>query len=110
MSFSSIVTVTKTFLERAKGVYVNGAIAFGAPDDELRLRANVNKKNPSFGIIRSRQYDVVSGTSTTRVGCNITVNISAPAGVPAADIDVMVSEIAEFVTPATLSRLLQGEN
>lgn len=110
MPYSPITTTTSTFNERAKGTYVKSTVTYGAPEDELKLRPNVNKKNPSFGLVRTKQVDFVSGSTTIRLGANITLNISVPStGFPVADLDVMLTEIAEFVTPATLSRLLQGE-
>lgn len=110
MSYTPIVTTTATFVERAKGVYVKDTVLFGQPSNELRVRPNTQLKNPSMAIVRSKQVDVVSGSSTVRIGANVTMNISVPAsGFPVADIDAMVNEISEFVTSGILSRLLQGE-
>lgn len=110
MSFDSIVTSTKTFDERSKGVYVATDVNFGSPENELRLRANVNKKSPSVGIIRYKQIDYTSGSTTSRIGASVNLSITMPpAGFSTSDLDIMVAEIAEFVSSANLSRLFQGE-
>lgn len=109
MSLGTITTTTKTFSERSKGVYVATDVAFGSPENEFRLRPNTNKKSPSVGITRYKQVDYTNGSVTTRVGANVSLNITMPpAGFSPADIDVMVSEIAEFVTQSNLSHLFQG--
>lgn len=110
MSYTPIVTTTSTFVERSRGVYIRDSVQFGQPSNSLRIRPNTQVKNPSLSIVRSKQVDVPSGAATLRIGANVSVTISVPAaGFPIADLDVMLTEIAEFITAASLSRLLQGE-
>lgn len=111
MSFGTITTTTKTFNERSKGTYVASDVSFGNPENELRLRPNTNKKSPSLAVSRYKQVDYDNGTQVVRISATATLNIQLPAvGFNPSDIDVMVSEISEFVSSGNLSRMLQGES
>lgn len=111
MSFGTIVTTTKTFNQRSEGIYADSTVSFGSPANELRIRPNTSKKAPSVSVTRYKQVDyVASATSTLRIAGSVSLQIQVPeAGFTLADIDVMVAEISEFVSAASVSRMLQGE-
>jgi len=110
MSFGTITTASGNYVERLPGTYVKDSVTFGSPENELRIRPNSNKKTPSLAVSRYKQSDYDNGTTTIRVNATASLQISLPAeGFSLSDIDSMVADIAEFISSANLSRMLQGE-
>lgn len=113
MSYGTITAQTKTYSERAEGVYVLDTLNFGDPADEFRLRPGSRTKagDYTFGVTRYVQVDVSVGGQTVRKSATVTLSVSIPdTGVTATKIDSLATDIAEFITPTTVSEMLQGKS
>lgn len=112
MAFGSITANTKTYELRSPSVYVLNTLAFGDPTNEFRLRGGSKSKDNTLnaGVIRYLQKDVTVAGATVRKSCTVSLSITMPeSGITASEIDACISDISEFLTASTLSRLLQGE-
>jgi hypothetical protein len=113
MPFGEFTVNTKTFQPREPGTYSNSTVAFGQPEDELRTRGAVSSKD---GILRASvtrllEKDVVVGGDSVRKQLVVSTSISVPnSGFTAAEVDDLLSDISEFATGSTVTRLLQGES
>lgn len=114
MPFGSITVNTKTYEPRQPGFYSLSTAVFGDPLNEFRVRgASSSSKD---GILRSSvtrvfEKDVTVGSDTMRKQCVVTISIASPtAGFTGAEIDGLASDISEFLTASTISRLMQGES
>lgn len=114
MSYGSISVNTKTFNERAEGNYYLSTLALGDPQDHIRLRGGAIRGDGklSFGITRRKEADVTVNGDTTRVDAVINVNVILPkdGSVTASTLDDMFTDIAEFVTSATVTEMVQGKS
>lgn len=112
MSFTTFTSGSKTYESRGPGIYSEDSVAFGGLTDEVRLRANSNKKTPNVSITRYQQHTVTDGTTTRRVPVIVstTINYPADSGISMSDVSAMVTDIANVSTAANLSRMFQGES
>lgn len=114
MPFGDIVVNTKTYSPREPGYYMLSTVAFGSPSNEFRIRgARPSKDGYSRGsVTRYIEIDVTSGGSTVRKNALLTLSLAVPVdgSITVPVIDTAVSDISEFLTTATLSRLMQGES
>lgn len=113
MPFGTIVSGTKTFEARSPGEYVLGTVTFGQPLDKFTVRGAVASKDgiarPS--VTRVLEKDVVVAGQTTRKQLVVTLSIATPMlDFTGANIDDLVTDVSTFLTPTTVSRLLQGES
>lgn len=116
MPFGNITANTVTYEPRRPGVYQKAALAVGAPADEFRLSgASTNRKSKvvSVAVTRIKQKDFmpVGATMPVREDAIVTVNIQLPnsGSFTATEADALVSDINEFLTAATFTRLAAGE-
>lgn len=113
MPFGTITVNTKSYEPRNPGVYALSTTTFGSPANEFRIRGAAGPSKD--GLLRSSttrilEKDVTVGGVSTRKQSIVTLTIAVPpADFTAADVDGLASDISEFLTTATITRLLQGE-
>lgn len=114
MPFSPIVVNTKTFNQAGDGRYMRSTVSFGQPSDLLIVKGgtlNKDKQNITTAVTRALEKDVTVGTVTSRRVMTVQLVITAPTGgFTTSEIDACASDISEFLTTATLDRLLAGES
>lgn len=113
MPFGSITVNSKTFEPRIPGVYALSTVAFGEPSNELRIRGAALSKDKVLraSITRVLEKDIGTGSDVVRKQCIVTTSVAVPvSGFSAAELDVLMSDISEFATGTSLSRILQGES
>jgi hypothetical protein len=114
MPFGTITVNTVNYEPRTPGIYVKSGVTFDQPTDEFRIRgASSSKSNVvSSTVTRVLQKDITVGATTERRNVTVSLNVVLPSlgGFTAAEIDGMASDISEFLTTTTISRLLQGES
>lgn len=102
-----------TFEPRGPGVSVKSTQTFADPTDEFRFRPGATKNGVmSAGITRVKEKDVVSGSDTVRKNAVVSLNIQLPSdgSFSQSEIDRLVEDLSEGLSPSILSRLLQGES
>lgn len=113
MPFGTITVNTKSYAPRDAGVYVLSTAQFGDPLNEFRLRPGTKNKAgaTTTSVTRLFQKDVTVGSAVERRQAIVTLNVAIPSvgGITTAEVDGLASDISEFITQDTLSRLLQGE-
>lgn len=113
MPFGTITAQSKNYEPRKPGYYVLSTVSFGSPTDEFRIRSSGTPDQN--GILRSSitrvlEKDVTVGATTSRKAIVVTLNIASPvSGFTAAEADSLALDISEFVTAATVTRMLSGE-
>lgn len=112
MPYGSITAQTLTYDPRDDGHYVRSTSTFGSPDNSFIVRGSIPKAEPlRASVSRVLQKDVVVGGNTVRKSATVTLSIVTPSSdYTATEIDSLVSDISEFITPTTVSRLLMGES
>jgi hypothetical protein len=111
MSFT-ITAQTKSYVERDDSHYVESTLSFGAPDNSFIIRGANPKSNPvRASVSRVLQKDVTVDGSTTRKSATVTIGIVTPlTDFTSAELDSLVTDIAEFITASTISELLMGKS
>lgn len=113
MPFGTITANTKTYEPRTPGSYVLSTVTFGQPTNEFRIRGAVVGKDGLLraSISRILEKDVAVGSDTSRQQALVITNITVPVSAfTAAELDSLLLDTSEFITAATLSRILQGES
>lgn len=114
MPFAPITVNTKTFNAAGDGRYMLSTVAFGSPQDYFTIKGGSQSKDRKLitaAVSRIKEFDVTVNSVTTRVTASVQLVISAPkTGVPVAEFDTLALDISEFLTTATLNRLLAGES
>lgn len=112
MPFGTITVNSKSFEPRSPGTYSLSSVVFGDPNNDIRVNPGRLSKD---GLVRGSvsrilEKDVTVGGSTVRRQMTLTVSWSAPpSNFTAAEIDGALSDVSEFATPTTISRVNQGE-
>lgn len=113
MPFGTITAQTLTYEPRTPGTYVRSTVTFGSPSNEFRIRGGTVSKD---GLIRTSisrvlEKDVTVGSQVVRRSVTLTCSIVTPsADFTAAEIDSLFTDVSEFITATTVSRMLQGES
>lgn len=112
MSFHPISVSTKTWNQVSSGKYMDSAVTFGSPANYIQISGG--KLNSKTGLTtatvsRVQQKDVTVGGTTTRQTCSVQCVIQIPSGFTTTEVDALALTISDFLTVATLERLLQGE-
>lgn len=112
MPFGTITVNTKSYDPRSVGVYSLSTLSFGNPADEFRLKGATIGKDGLYrsSVIRLFEKDVVVSGSTVRKAMLVNLGIQTSTDFTAAEIDSRILDISEFVSSATLTRLLAGES
>lgn len=113
MPFGNITANTKIYEPRTPGTYVLSTVTFGQPSNEFRIRGASLSKDGLMraSVIRVLQKDVIVGSASVRKESSVGLNIVVPsADFTAAEIDTLCGDISEFLTVATVTRLMQGES
>lgn len=111
MSFHPITMDTKTWNESGPGRYMESTVTFGGPQNFLRISPGAPNKSGSTlcTITRHLEKDVTVNSVTTRHYAKLVCTLELSAGMAVSDADLLLSNVAEFATPATLTRVLNGE-
>lgn len=114
MPFGPITVNSKTFNQAGEGLYRLSTLTFGQPSNHFNVKGGSLNKGRSAvvtAVSRVLEKDVTVGSETKRLGANVQLVITVPpTGFTSTEIDVLASDISEFLTAATLDRLLGGES
>lgn len=112
MPYGTITAQTLAYEARSEGRYVRSTVGFGNPDNSFVVRGATPKADPlRASVSRVLQKDVILGGNTVRKSATVTLSIVTPsADFTASEIDSLVADISEFITPSIASRLLMGES
>lgn len=114
MPFGPITVNSKTFNQAGEGVYKLSTLTFGQPSNHFSVKGgSINKGRTAVvtAVSRTLEKDVVIDGTTTRKSANVQLVITVPpSGFTSAEVDVLASDISEFLTAGTLDRLLGGES
>lgn len=114
MPFGNIIAQGVTYEPRSVGKYTRSTVAFGQPDDSFIIRganalsgADVLRSSAS----RILQKDITEAGLIVRRTMTFTGSIVVPVvGFTAEDIDRLATDIAEFFTVNTITRMLMGDS
>lgn len=114
MPFGTIASQSVNYVPRAEGRYVKEGITFTDPQDEFLLRPLSKRKdgNVSTSATRIKQEDVTTSTGVKRVTAFVTLTITIPAAdnpFSPTELDSMVLDLSNFLTPDTINRRLYDE-
>jgi hypothetical protein len=114
MPFGSIVVNSKTFTPQGEGRYGLSTLSFGDPANYLSVKGGQLTKDKSAysaAVSRTLQKDVTIGSNTSRLSASVQLVISVPKqGFTSTEIDVLASDLSEFLTSSVLDRILSGES
>lgn len=112
MPFGTITAQTLAYAPRDTGNYVRSTLAFGDPNNAFIVRGANAKADPlRASVSRVLQKDVVIGGETVRKSATVTLSIVTPsAGFTASEMDSLVTDLSEFITADTVTRLFMGES
>lgn len=110
MPFSPITVNTKTFnASGPAGRYMLSTVGYGSPLDYFKI---VGGKKNSAGFTTATVSRVQEKLGADNVIYSTVVSVPmtiSPIATPT-EVDVLVSDISEFVTQAILNRILMGES
>lgn len=113
MPFGNITVNTVTYEPRQPGYYSKSGLSFADPTNEFRLRGgSVNKNGQrTCNVSRVLQKDVTVSGNTVRKQASVSVTVIVDDGphFTPAELDGLASDISEFLTTSTVSRLMVGE-
>lgn len=114
MPFGPIVVNSKTFNQSGDGRYNLSTLTFGQPSNFFSVKGGSltkDRSNVVAAISRTFQKDVTVNGTTTRLSASAQLVITVPStGFTSTEIDVLASDISEFVSASTLDRVLAGES
>jgi hypothetical protein len=114
MPFAPITVNTKTFTQAGDGRYMRNTVTFGNPSDYFTIKGGSRSRDGSVftaAITRVLEKDVLQNGITSRRAMSVQVIISVPPfGFTSADADSLALDISEFLTVATVDRLMAGES
>lgn len=112
MPFGTITSQTLSYAPRQEGVYALSTLAFGAPSNQFIVRGAQPNANPRrISVSRVLQKDVTEGGVTTRKTATVTTSVVVPStGFTATEIDSLVTDISNFFTDDTVTRMSMGES
>lgn len=113
MPFGTITSNAVTFTPRSTGVYVDSTVTFGNPTNEYRVRP-ATKPNADgklrAAVSRITEKNVTVNGISKRDALATTISFVVPAnGFTAAEIDAHATDLANFLTVDTITRILQQE-
>lgn len=114
MPFAPISVNTKTFNQAGDGKYMLSSVTFGSPANYFTIKGGSlsrDRKLVVSSVSRNLEKDVTVNGDTVRLTGSVQLVISIPSsGFTSTEIDVLTSDISEFLTTATLDRLMAGES
>lgn len=113
MPFGTITVNTKSYEPRQPGVYSLSTVVFGQPNNEFRISGGKQSKDGLLrgSVTRLIEKDVVVNGQNLRKQASVTLSWATPtADFTGSELDGLISDISEFITAATISRINQGES
>lgn len=111
--FGDITVNGKTYNPVTPGVYQENSVDYNSPADEIRI-SGARTKSSSSGITcsASRFLGKVDPETEKQYIAAVQVEMRVPkdGDFTTTEIDTLVSEVSEFLTPVTISRMLRGES
>lgn len=110
--FGNITAQTLVYEPRREGTYVRSSVTFGQPDNSFVIRGAAPKAEPlRCSVSRVLQKDVTVGGATVRKSATVTLSFVSPSSdFTPTELDSLVADLNEFITPVNVSRLLMGES
>lgn len=113
MSFGQLVIGTTTFLEGGRGRYINSALPFGGPADEIRISpGSTNKKaaipTTTLSLGRTKQIPVIENGQTVHRRCQVVTTYTLEKGVSMTDADALAEELSLLATESFLTQVANG--
>lgn len=113
MPFSPITAQNMQYIQSGEGRYMLSSVTFGAPLNFFRVSGGTfNPKTGAVNAAISRVFEknVTVAGATSRKACTIQLLLQATRDFSSADIDYVIADMNEFITPAVLDRILNGES
>lgn len=114
MPFGTITSQTVNYAPRQPGQYVKDTLTFGDPTNEFRIRGAASPDRNGVrrsSVSRVLSKDVTTGSTTERKSATVTMAITVPdSGFTAAELDSLATDLSNFITSETVTRLLAGES
>lgn len=111
MPFGTITSRSSTYEPRDVGVYSKTGTTFSSPDDSYIVRGATKGSDVlRASVSRVLQKDVVVGGATKRLSATVTLSIvTPPSDFTPAELDDLATDLSNFVSADTVSRMLLGE-
>lgn len=111
MSFHPITMDTKTWNESGPGRYMESTVTFGGPQNFLRITPGATNKSglTTCTVTRHLEKDVTLNGVTSRQYAKLVCTFEMSPGLTVNDADLLAANVSEFLSPATLTRILNGE-
>lgn len=113
MPFGTITAQTLTYEPRSAGKYTRSTVTFGSPDNSYVIRgASALSADPlRTSVSRVLQKDVTINGSVVRKTATVTLSfVAPPADFTSAELDSLATDLSEFITSSTVSRMFMGES
>lgn len=113
MPFGNITAQTLTYEPRSTGKYTRSTVTFGQPDNSFIIRgANSLQTDPlRASVSRVLQKDVTLGSASARKTATVTLSfVAPPSDFTPAELDSLATDLSEFITSSTVSRIFMGES
>lgn len=112
MPFGNIIAQALTYAPRGVGTYIRSTLGFGDPNNAFIVRGANRSSDPlRASVSRVLQKDVVIGNETVRKSATVTLSIVTPStGFTATEMDSLATDLSEFITAETVTRLFMGES
>jgi len=114
MPFGNITAQGVVYESRSPGRYTRSTVAFGQPDNSFVIRGAVAQSEAGIlraSVSRILQKDVTVSGAILRRTATFTGSLVVPAmDYTALELDSLASDVAEFYTANTITRMLMGES
>lgn len=110
MPYGTISSQSVDYAPRNSGTYTKSTLAFGQPDNSFVIRPAQPKADPlRASVSRILQKDVVVGSNTVRKTATATISIVVTPDFTATEVDSLVTDLSNFITVDTVTRMFMGE-
>lgn len=114
MGLGTLTIGTSTFLDVGNGRYVQSAVVFGGPRNEIRITPGRVSKGPndipqtSMSIVHLFEKDVTVGSTVSRRLLTYNTQVIVHEGLTVAEIDAVADRNATLIDAAFLNKVLSG--
>lgn len=112
MPYGVIVLQTLNYEPRLPGTYALSTLNFGDPTNEVRVNGAKKGKDGNYRGSVTRVLHKVTGTGADEVlhSMVMSLSLSADTEFTATEMDSAATDISEFLTTDTITRLMAGES
>lgn len=113
MALGNLVIGTTTFVDTGRGRYIDNTQTLGGLRNEIKIapgtlakRAVPQTVNASISRLQEKTVTINSVATTKRA--SVTVSFAIEPGYLPADADILLTDLATYITGATLNTILNG--